>query len=255
MKLYSKLSALGAVLVLTTAFASADTINFSSSQGETFYSGFTAPNVNPLVPPGQPVGPPVLQGSGVNNDPIYGSAPLFLVPFNVVGINPGTVWAPAMTGSTWVSYDPNSGPTGGENGGSSPYDADGFYTYFTFLATSGGIWSGSVTVAADDTVEVLLNGVMISNFGTIGGDGQCADGTPNCRTGQSQTVDFGSLTPGFLNDGTNVLSFVVAQTGSIDQGLDYSGSISSTPEPNTLILLGTGLLGTAGALFRKMRAA
>jgi hypothetical protein len=257
MKLYSKLSALGAVLVLTTAFASADTFTFASGSGSTFYAGYTAPNVNPVVPPGQPVGSPTFQGSGVNNNPIYGVAPLFLNPFNTFAIDPGSIWAPALAGSTWVSYDPNSGPTGGENGTTNPYDANGFYTYETTVTTSpeGGVWSGSVTVAADDTVEVLLNGVLISDFGTIGGDNMCADGAPNCRVGFSETIDFGSSMPEFLNNGVNLLTFVVAQTGSINQGLDYAGTLTSTPEPNTLILLGTGLLGSAGALFRKMRAA
>jgi hypothetical protein len=83
----------------------------------------------------------------------------------------------------------------------------------------------------------------------------CADGAPNCRTGQSTNVFFSSSTAGFNNDGFNLLSFVVDQSGSHNQGLDFVGSVASTPEPNTLLLLGTGLIGSAGALFRKMRKA
>ena len=110
-------------------------------------------------------------------------------------------------------------------------------------------------MAADDTVAVFLNGLQLSNFGTIGGDTQCADGPPNCRAGESTEIFFSSSTPGFNNDGFNLLQFVVDQSGSNYQGLDYVGSVTSTPEPNTLLLLGTGLIGSAGALFRKMRRA
>jgi PEP-CTERM motif len=237
MKLYSKLSALGAVLMLTTAFASADTINFGSGSGSVGYFGYST----------TATGAPVIQAGGVNNTPTTGCSATVC---QVYTVSPGGIWAAPFAGTTWVSYDPNSGP-----GETEPvFDANGFYTYATNFTTTGGGWGGSVTVAADDTVAVFLNGVQISNFGTIGGDTMCADGPPNCRDGQSSTITLGSSLPEFNNDGFNLLEFVVDQSGSHNQGLDYVGTLTSTPEPNTLILLGTGLLGSAGALFRKMRA-
>jgi hypothetical protein len=243
MKLYSKISALGAVFVLTAAFASADTININSTGGAggTTYLG-TVPGSTPLNT--VPVTPTIA--------PVGGGA--------TFAISPGTTWSPAIGSSSWVSFDSNSGPTGTQNGGSIPYDANGFYYYQQAVTTDGGTWSGSVTVQADDTVAVYLNSIsagnLLLNYGNIGGDSHCADNPPACVMAPA-TFNLGSFDSGFNNDGTNELIFVVAQTGSIYQGLDVSGSISNpvpTPEPNTLFLLGTGLLGSAGTLFRKMRA-
>ncbi|HSY69097.1 MAG TPA: PEP-CTERM sorting domain-containing protein [Edaphobacter sp.] len=240
MKLSSKLSALGAVLVLSTAFASADVVQyFYSGSGEVGFLGYNATS---------PTGPFVIPPALTDNSTGTGST---------FGISPGTVWAPPLVGglgisSIWVSYDMHSGPTGGETTGT--YDTDGYYEYTTNFNLPGGNPSVvNLTIAADDTVAVYLNGLLPSDLvlgdATIGGDGDCADGQPDCRVGGSSTVSFGAPA------GYNVLYFVVDQSGSVDQGLDYVFTVTETPEPNTLILLGTGLLGTAGALFRKMRTA
>jgi hypothetical protein len=227
MKLYQKLSALGAVLVLATTFASADDITLSSSQFTVVYTGF-----NPTIAADPQPTSNVYQG--------------------VTNISPGTTWNGPLGSSSWVSWDPNSGPTGGQTTGT--FDTNGTYTYATsFSATAGEDYTGSLTVLADDTTSIFLNGVEILPAGTIGTDQHCADGTPNCM--DSATVLIGSSLASFNPDGNNLLQFVVQQTGSYYQGLDFEGSISATPEPSSLILLGTGLLGSAGAMFRRKRSA
>ena len=162
MKLYSKLSALGAVLVLTTAFASADTVHyFTSGSGSVGFVGYST----------TPGGPFAIQPAGTNNS--TGTSATF-------GILPGTDWAPALVGadsvaSIWVSYDQFSGPTGGET--DATYDWNGYYEYTTNFNFQHSSY-GEITVAADDTVAIYLNGVNILPLGAIGGDAHCADGYP-----------------------------------------------------------------------------
>src|SRR3979490_1741202 len=110
MKLYSKLSALGAVLVLTTAFASADTVTLGSygdsvvgtpSNTAVQYTGYNA-SVAPVVT--------------TNNAPAG--------TFNIASGAPST-WSPAGANSSWVSYNAGTGPTG------SVIAPNGTYTYTT----------------------------------------------------------------------------------------------------------------------------
>jgi PEP-CTERM motif len=254
MKLYSKLAALGATLVIASSCALADQFisPMYSSSGTTFYAGymstFSVPSTLSSIPG-------AIQASGVNNS--TGTT-------QVYGISPGTVWAPpanlsfqgVTADSEWISYDSNSGPTGNENGGSKPYDANGFYFYTTNFNTPGGAmpYSGILEVAADDTVAVYLNGVLLMGEGNLGGDGACADGIPNCRPGGFETILINQSMLNTSGIGFNQLVFVVEQSGSYDQGLDFAGIVEQTPEPNTLFLLGTGLLGSAGTLVRRVRA-
>lgn len=223
MKLSSKISALGAVLILSTAFAVADTISLGS---------YGSANGNGGAPP----------ASLPNNTAVtYGGAQTY-------NISSGSAWAQAAgTNSSWVSFDPNSGPTGAN------VDPNGIYSYTTTFSAIGGVYSGSLIVMADDTGNVLLNGVEIIPMGALGTNSHCADQVPNCSV--PHAFDLTQLT---LLAGMNTLTFNVHQTALVFQGLDFSGSLTSNspvPEPGTLLLLGTGLVGSAGALMRRMKAA
>jgi hypothetical protein len=238
MKLISKISALGAVVLLSTAFASADNIQLGSYATGADPTG----NANTAInfagfqfipqPPSNPLPNPLPQNGTANS--------YFL--------DPGGVWSPALPNSTWVGVAPTAGPVGTSN------PDFGYYTFnTTFTAT--GVYSGSINVMADDTTWVLLNGVPIVTIAPLGSDITCADTVPSC-----QNQDLVSLS-GLNLSGTNTLTFIVQQQGvgpvggtNDPSGLDFGATLSQTPEPNTLLLLGTGLLGSAGALLRRMRA-
>lgn len=236
MKRFIKVSALAVALVLSSTFVSADTIQLGSfaTGASSLGNSNTAMNYAGFNPT-----PTTSAGIG-----------------NTFTLNPGTAWGGPITNSTWVGFASTAGPVGTSN------PAFGYYTFTTnFTAASTGPYSGSLSLLADDTAEVLLNGTVLVPFGSLGADSHCASSGDSCLT--VDTVPLSGLS---LLTGTdaNTLTFVVEQagagpTGGITDpsGLDFQGTLSSAtsavPEPSTLMLMGTGLFGLASAMYRRMR--
>ncbi len=229
-----QLSALAAVLVASAAVASADTVKLVSYGTNVNGTGYV-----------NPVNTPSANGtSSVNNAFTFGPGPTTSstgqATYDIVSAIPGT-WAAPLPGSTYVSYG-DTAP-----GGSAPFAANSM-TPFTFTSTfnigAGNLSSayGSLFIYADDAVKITLNGNTILSQPLV-------PNYANFQTGQYVTIAASDLVVG-----TNTLVINDYQLASYNLGFDLAGSVNTVPEPSTLMMLGTGLLGSAGALMRRMRS-
>jgi hypothetical protein len=163
-------------------------------------------------------------------------------------ISPGSAWHAATGNSSWVSFNAGTGPT------SSVVVPNGTYVYDTTFNVSAAGGTGSLTILADDTVSIFLNNSLIlASAGPMGPGNsyaRCSDVGPTCIT--PLTFTFTGLVAGL-----NELTFDVKQVNLANEGLDFSGSITdpgSVPEPISLALFGTGMLGLVGLSRRYIAA-
>ncbi len=145
------------------------------------------------------------------------------------GISAGSLWHSPLGSSSWISGIWGSGP----NGSNTPPNGDYIYTttFTTGPNQSVASATGTMTVLADDTVAVYLNGVLIQDSGgPMGPDNSydhCSDTGPNCIT--PVTFTFTGIT-----NGVNVLKFDVKQVNEFSEGLDYVGTINLNTGPVTI---------------------
>jgi hypothetical protein len=160
-------------------------------------------------------------------------------------ITPASVWAAALnapngTASSWVS----DVSTTKKN---SPVGSIVDFTDTFTLTGNPSLYFGWITVLADDSASVTLNGHLLQALNPNQGT-NCANAPIGCLTSTELTI---SLPSADFLAGANHLSFGVRQ-GVADTpfGLDFAGVVSNAPEPASLGALSLGMFVLAMSALR-----
>ena len=131
-------------------------------------------------------------------------------------------------------------------------------------SNSGFAVSGPDAFDVNATLSFSLNGAAAESFGVpfliefddtlngnVGGLIFCFDDTGNCTSNMGWDLTGQQLFNGTISS-PDSLSFISAPNGA-QLDLSQSAFFSATPEPSSIFLLGTGLLGLGFAVRRKLR--
>jgi PEP-CTERM motif len=208
------------------------------SQAEAVLIGSQGTAASPGADGGVESNAPTTQAPGTGGVVVLPAGPL---PGVTLTIAPNPLWVAPEPGTSWVSHAANSGTTNLTVPNGTVID---FRENFTLPA---GTFSGTLLVHADDSTSVFIDGVLrqaeassIANGYTV-----CSDFTIGCLA-----VTQGSFAV-TLGGGAHQFDFLTAQRANQTFGLNYAANLTAVPEPGTILLLGSGLIGLGAALRRR----
>jgi hypothetical protein len=176
-----------------------------------------------------------------------------------VNITKNPAWADALAGSSWVSTASTGDPSAP---GYVVYPNGTKITFGQSFLLDGVVQSAFLSVLADDTAAVFVNGTKIFSASTGPSNIACAGVAIGCLVNTTKSFGTADLSP-YLNAGAlNTIQFQVFQIDKSSFGLDYAGqittvtanSITAAPEPGTLGLLGIALGGLVIGRLRLQRS-